>query len=335
MSGTGATATGQLLSAAQAQLKKVDIRSTVGKPQAMDSDGTLTLQTATGTHIYEVEVKTKLTANSAPILRGGDRRVLVAPYVSEPAAAILHRNRVQYVDTVGNMYLEAPGLLVDIRGRRQAPTEVKSAALRTFQGSGIRVLFSLLCAPESVAASYRSIAERSTASLGTVQKVLTELTEHGYLYNGQPRRLQRLGDLFDRWVEAYSINLWPKLVLGRFEAVNHNWWMSADLAGSEAQWGGETAARYLDTHLVPETAVIYATELPSRLIIANKLRKAHQDGNVEIRRRFWNFSSQSAEPTVPTPLVYADLLASGDPRQQEAADYLRKNNEALRRLINS
>jgi hypothetical protein len=140
-----------------------------------------------------------------------------------------------------------------------------------------------------------------------------------------------------RWVEAYAFDLWPRLTLGNFEASDPSWWTKADEAmrATDAQWGGETAAPLLNAHLRPGKAVIYALALPKQLIIDYRLRKSSADGNVEIRKRFWNFPGSRAQLTVPSPLIYADLIASGDPRQLEAAADLREHDELLRRLDHS
>jgi hypothetical protein len=55
------------------------------------------------------------------------------------------------------------------------------------------------------------------------------------------------------------------------------------------------------------------------MIIKQRLRKDPQ-GDVEILRRFWNFTTvdQRAD-VVPPLLVYADLLATGDERNTETA----------------
>jgi hypothetical protein len=42
------------------------------------------------------------------------------------------------------------------------------------------------------------------------------------------------------------------------------------------------------------------------------------NGNVEIYRRFWTFDGDQAG-LAPTPLVYADLMATGDGRCIETA----------------
>jgi hypothetical protein len=68
------------------------------------------------------------------------------------------------------------------------------------------------------------------------------------------------------------------------------------------------------------------------MIAEYRLRKAAGEGDVEVRQRFWHLDDRREELTVPTPLVYADLVASADPRQLEAAAHLRGHDDLLRRL---
>ena len=172
-------------------------------------------------------------------------------------------------------------------------------------------------------------------SLGTVSMVFHDLKRAGYLHTGdEGRQLHRVSQLFDRWVEAYGLDLFPRLSLGRFDSADANWWRNADEAmrAEGAQWGGELAAHLLNPQLRPATATLYANALPRRLILDHRLRKADGEGNVEVRQRFWTLARPSPRPIVPSTLIYADLVASGDPRQLEAAADLREHDDLLRRL---
>ena len=54
-------------------------------------------------------------------------------------------------------------------------------------------------------------------------------------------------------------------------------------------------------------------------MLKNRLRKVEQ-GNVEILTPFWNFDHEFANQGIAPPLlVYADLMATGDLRNIEAA----------------
>jgi alkylation response protein AidB-like acyl-CoA dehydrogenase len=84
----------------------------------------------------------------------------------------------------------------------------------------------------------------------------------------------------------------------------------------------------------PKRAVIYAAEVPKGLATEFRFRKSDGEGNVEVRQHFWHLPADLSL-TVPTPLIYADLVASADPRLAEAAADLRESDALLRPLDRS
>ena len=82
--------------------------------------------------------------------------------------------------------------------------------------------------------------------------------------------------------------------------------------------GGELAAATLTRHLRPETITRYGDKIPPRLLLDFKLRP-DRDGAVEFVKRFWAFEVDDEE-FVPLPLIYADLLITGDARCLETAN---------------
>jgi hypothetical protein len=302
-----------------------------------DEGNDLHLRFGDRTYVYEIQLKRKISPASAQVNRPsrGRRPLLVAPHVSDRVGEALREQGVNYVDSVGNMYLREDGLLLDVRGRRGPTTPLPGAhdrPLRAFKSSGLKVVFALLADPELVTVPYREIAQASGVSLGTVHWVLTELEVAGYATT-VPRQMYRTRTLFDRWVEAYTFDLWPRLTLARFDAPDPAWWTGADdaLRAAEAQWGGETAAHRLNPHLRPKRAIIYAPDVPKRLATEYRFRRSDGEGGVEVRQRFWHLPSDPSL-TVPTPLIYADLVAAADPRLAEAAVDLRESDALLQRL---
>jgi hypothetical protein len=85
--------------------------------------------------------------------------------------------------------------------------------------------------------------------------------------------------------------------------------------------GGEFAAARLTRRLRPGTATFYVQALDPKALLKLVL-KADKGGNVDFRRRFWNFPAEETQLT-PNLLVYADLLAIGDARCLETAQLLR------------
>ncbi len=327
----------KLLGSALAHLEEVGIAiADVCRSDGDPYDALLRLSLAGRTYIYEVQLRSKISPASAYVNRPspGRRSLLVAPHISNKVGEALRTHEVHYVDSVGNMYLRGDGLLLDVRGRRGPTTQpgTPGQPLRAFKQSGLKVVFALLADPDLVAAPYREIAQASGVSVGTVHWVLNELETAGYTTT-DPRRLHRTRHLLERWVEAYTFDLWPRLTLASFDAADPDWWRGADdaLRAEDAQWGGETAAHWLNSRLQPKRAIIYAPDIPKKLALDYRFRKAEGEGGVEIRQRFWHLPA-GPSLTVPTPLIYGDLAASGDPRLAEAASDLRKNDALLQRL---
>ena len=304
-------------------------------------DAVLEITTPAGTETYAVRtplrVSPGLAATTPP--SNDSRPLIVTEYIPEPVAESLRRQDVHYVDTAGNAYLRSQGFLLDIRGRprpnRPRPGD-RGRPLRAFRAKGLEVLFVLLADPDAIAGNYRNITRASAASLGTVHWVVKELEEAGYVAADGDRKLHRSRDLLSRWVEAYTLDLYPRLTLATFDAQDPMWWKTADEAmrANDAQWGGETAVHRTYKRLRPGRAIVYANTVPTRLATEYRFRKAPESGNVEVRQRFWTLASDRTDIVVPSPLIYADLVASGDPRQLEAAAHLREHDALLRRLDN-
>lgn len=183
----------------------------------------------------------------------------------------------------------------------------------------------------------RALAQAGGVSLGTAQMVVEELSAAGYLYQGvNGKVLARGGELLSRWAEAYSITLAPSLALAQFVAEDLSWWRSAEqsLSAEGIQVGGEAAGSILDPHLRPASLTLYAAELPVRLVARHRLARADGGGNVTVRHRFWRMPDDTGW-LVPAPLVYADFVSSGDPRQREHADRLSGLDDRLVELDRS
>jgi hypothetical protein len=102
--------------------------------------------------------------------------------------------------------------------------------------------------------------------------------------------------------------------------VQHTGWTEGvDLRPYDAFWGGEVAANRLLHQLVPQTATIYAKGTPKQIIAEYKMR-ADVNGDVEILNAFWNPQEvPTVGDVVPPILAYADLTATTDGRNLEAA----------------
>lgn len=251
--------------------------------------------------------------------------LLVTYYVTPPMAEKLRTLEQQFVDVAGNAYLEGPGVLVYVTGRKGEDLQGEPRPGRAFTTAGLKVLFALICDPELAGAPYRTIAAAAGVALGAVPPVLGDLRRQRYLLVGdKKRRLLTTRRLLDDWALAYARTLRAKTLAAIYFAPKFETWPDWELDPKQARWGGEPAANLLVGYLRPGVLTIYAHKLPPRLAVEQRLVAAGhltQERLVEVRRPFWGeaLKFEGQPKTVPPALVYADLLATGDARCIETA----------------
>lgn len=335
-----------LLARASEVLAKWGVSVSVGPADAEDSSLDLLLMLdagARGARRYPTVVKLsrldrqRATAMPLPSVRP---LLLLAPHVPDAAADVLSAREVQFIDGAGNVRLAWDGMSLDVRGYRPHATVAPrgdSSASRALTPSGVMVVFALLSWPEMVARPLREIATASGAAVGTVHAVMGALADAGYVYSSDVHSgLNRGGELLDRWAEAYAVRLARKLDLGSFSIADADRLgdLEESLLADGALIGGELAGSRVDANLRPTTATFYVDEIPSELVARFRLRRDAVDGTVHFRRRFWHPTASSAG-LVPSPLIYADLVSSGDPRQREHAERIRRTDDRLVQLDRS
>lgn len=273
---------------------------------------------------YTVELKRGLRPNALGAVihqleRLGEQGLLVADHVTPPMAEALRARGIPFIDAAGNAFLDQPPLFIWVKGEKPAaPATAGQPTGRAFQTSGLQVMFALICQPEWVALPYREIARRANVAHGTVGEAMAELIKLGYVAEMRGKRtLAQRERLLQQWAEFYPRTLRPRLLLGRYQAETLEWWTTIDPITYGAVLGGEPAGGRITGFLRPGTATFYAPKINPRLLVDLRLR-ADPRGNVEIYRRFWTFDTP--DPALaPEPLVYADLMATGDGRCMETA----------------
>ena len=286
---------------------------------------------------FKAEVKLRVNRTTIALLkqkidRAGEG-LLVTDYVNPELAEVMRDQGIFFIDAAGNAFIDATPLYIFVKGEK--PTEVGKAkpVKRVFKPGGLKLIFALLNNPGMEKATYRDMAKAANVALGTVDFVITELKELGFLIDmaKKGRQLRKTGQLLRRWVEAYPENLKPKLVQEKFRTDALHWWKDIKPADFDFFWGGEIAAAKLTGLLKPEKYTIYTDHLPGKLIYKFKFQK-DPNGNVEFVTPFWTFGWELAEKKVVPPLlIYADLMATGDARAIEAAEIIYDTH--LTRLI--
>ena len=269
--------------------------------------------------------------------------MLVADYVNPNMADRLKAANIQFIDALGNAYVNTPPTYFFIKGHKPTERAAKTATNRAFDTTGLKVVFAFLCNPHLVNSPYRDIAHIAGVALGTVGWVVAGLKDAGFLIDRgtkRGRRLTNLQKLLDRWAEAYPEKLKPKLTVGEFVAKDPNWWKALDIEKYSAYWGGEVAAAIYTDYLQPQIATVYLPKnVGNKLFADAQLRKliertGNEAGLVEIYRPFWP-RQQLEKPELPNDtlrpglvhpvLAYADLLTTGDTRNLETAEIIYEN----------
>lgn len=288
---------------------------------------------------FTAALRLGLERESMPLLLFGQK-------VSEKSAASLRDAGIDYLDAAGNAHIAFGKVFIDVRGRRprSSPTLGRSVERWTgverqphrpanlFSPRRAQVVFCLLVWPELAGAGIREIARSSGVSLGQAHESLKALEEFGYLVGGKTRRIVSSPELFEHWVAAYRVGLGPSLALADYRGDLPDF--HATDPAAQVWVSGESAVPEL---LRPATLTIYVDELDRRLPLRNRWR-ADARPNVFVRRKFWSAPDHDDHRDVvgrlvaPWLLVYADLQASGDARQREAAAQLWERHVGLQQV---
>jgi hypothetical protein len=282
------------------------------------------LKIATDKDEREIYINLKPTLHSSSIgqlaleHKGMGRPTMVATeYVSPEQASKLKELGILFFDAYGNAFIKDEGLYIFVSRKQPVRATAVVKPPRLFYAAGLKLLFGLLSCEGLIAKTYREISTATGVSLGTVNWVMEDLVKYGYLINQDEmnRSLINKEELIRRWVEAYPVNLRPKILLDRFRAADNRWWEKVDIKALGACWGGEVGAATLTNYLKPHVVTIYADSLLPQLQLVHSLRR-DKDGEVEMLQKFWMFPT---EQTAPPLLIYADLLTSAIDRNLETA----------------
>ena len=300
-------------------------------------DGCLRVGKGDAQTTYAVEAKRTLTpatlgAAAAQMRHAAEVTrlpgLLVTDCFSTPMAEKLRGQKQPFADAAGNAYLESPGLLVYVTGRKLKDKPVAATRGKAFTNAGLKVQFALICNPALAEAPHRVIAAAAGVALGAIPAVLADLQQAGHvLGQGKQRRLNATKRFLDAWALDYARRLRPKTLRATYATSSFDAWEHWEIDPAQALWGGEPAARLLVQHLRPGVLTLYAEKMPARLLVAQRMVNASAalaDGRVvELRKPFWGTLPADGPPgIVPPALVYADLLATGDGRCLETAEMI-------------
>lgn len=283
--------------------------------------GTLTLVDDTASHDFPAVASATLSTPSLALLPHDASTVLLTQHVAAARADALHRHGwAGYADAAGNASLRAPGLFLEVTGRRSS-RPARASATAPFTRAGLPVTFALLVAADNGQQRIvqRDLAAESGASVGTVNRVIRALRERTPPMLDENTRLLRPEALQNEWVAAYATaqpGTWPE---ERF--ISAIWKTPSDLLRAElpsgALLGSELAAVRLGASLRPAEALLHVPpEERGDVIRRGRLRHA-EDGPIRLRPTFWATPPAGHRGVAPRPLLAADLLLEDDPRLDE------------------
>lgn len=254
------------------------------------------------------------------------RTYLVASrYITPNAKNLLNEARVNYIDSGGNISLILGRSVIKIEGRYVKPPS-ENYKNRAFTKVGAKLIYVLLQNPDLINATYRSLSELSTCSLGSISKIIDHLKQEHFVIKLPDKKLKlaRTDQLLEYWIQALRNQLLPSILVGRYSFIEN--WKTVNLQKEQTNtlWGGEPAASLLSHNLQPENQSLF-TSLEAREIQKKLKLTPNPAGALFIYKKFWNGNHQIDQRALANPLlIYAQLIASGDSRNIEVATEIKK-----------
>ncbi len=293
------------------------------------------LKTQLMTHLKESGSKHGSIAKLIESVEGANNLV-IGDYISEEEGELLRDANINYLDNVGNAYINLPPVYVFIQGKKPRDDFALNKEAKLFTETGLRVIFALLLDDEMLNASYRKIADHAGVSMGTIGWVLREIKNQGFTKHNKSRYAWRKkSKLVKKWVEEYPL-FRSKFSMGVYYTQDPYWWQSLDYAKYEAILGGEVsissnefikgfkpkgAELFIGKH--KHQALIRDLDLIPEQEIERLGPKVANKGlvRIELLNKFWGSEDSMAiyNPKVPPLLTYASLLDSWDPVRREVA----------------
>ncbi len=289
-------------------------------------DKVLQMEVNNKTVQYCVEIKNNVTrANIGLIVQQKEKLptplLLVANHINEFIAEHLKENKIEFIDTAGNAFINQPPFYVFIKGNRPNEKFRNIQKGQAFRPTGLRVIFTFLCCPDLINKTYRDIARAAGVALGNIGWVITDLKNNGFILDmgKRGRKLVQKEQLLNRFVEEYPRRLRQQLLIGRYTG-QPDWYQEKNIHTEYALWGGELAAAKLTKYLKPQNITVYIKHRHlNDFLLQNRLKKDIY-GEIEILKYFWKQTDVNENKDLVHPiLIYADLMATANQRNIETA----------------
>ena len=280
--------------------------------------------------------KNEVRPHNVPIIlnmQSQNPLLITAKYITPKAKKQLKANKMNYLDSYGNAYIELPQLKVYTERGNGKP--VIPDTTKVFTQAGAQLIFQLLQGKEEVNETVRRLAHISSISLGSVSKIMNGLFDEGFLVqwnNDKKYQLIRKEELLDRWIPILNEKVLPNYRVGTYSftgELEENW--EDQFLRPNVWWAGEPGAALLTNYLHPEKYTLFTTFSKQEILTTLKL-VPNPNGKITIYRPFWGNTSvvsiinpddiTKAKNTVNPLIIYAQLIHSGDPRNIETAQII-------------
>lgn len=263
--------------------------------------------------------------------------ILVFDFVSDELAEYCKSNKINYLDSAGNAYINSKKLIVFIEGRQANKHKVK--AKRIFQKTGLKLLFEFFRKPSLMNKPYRFISEYVEISTASVGNLIEELQDENYLMEiGGEKKFNHIERLVLKWVFSYTELLKPKLHRGYFKLLDPGKIekIIQNSPNKGLYFSGEYAASFssLRDYVKPSNLILYTDLRISELARDYGIVPVSKSTNaqLELLEPFWNksFEDKTGKELKAQPLlvhdliIYADLLDTKNPRSVEIAEQMFK-----------
>lgn len=264
----------------------------------------------------------------------GNHNLVICDYINEEESELLRDANINYLDNVGNAYINLPPVYVFIQGKKPRDNFALTKAAKLFTETGLKVIFVLLTNSDLLNGSYRKIADHAGVSMGTIGWVLRELKNQDFIRHSKSRfAWAKRPKLIKKWVEEYP-EFRRKFSLGVYYTQDPHWWQGLDYDKYQAVLGGEVSADEKVSGFKPKNAELFIGRHKKAMLIRDLDLIPEQEierlgatvkgkglVKIELLNKFWGAEQEAkfADPIVPSLLTYASLLDSWDPIKREVA----------------
>lgn len=301
-----------------------------------DVDGLLTIRSSIDSVNYAYTIQPDVTANSIKLViryfkllkeKFTHKLILITRYLSDSIIEQLLHENIEFIDSLGNIYIDSSAAYIIIRGKR--PVKVKPLSQGQITPLSFKVMYNLLKNPEILALPLKELADATETTLVAITNTLKNLYKLGYIMRqpGGGYRIANYMKLFERWEIGYIEILRPKLLIENFTFTKEDKFSELaeniiNLASSDNFLiGGELGAALATSYLLPQSATLHVTN--NYHLIAAKLKlKPDKKGTITFLTQFGkqNYGAYHQGTYIADPLlIHAELMTESDDRLEETA----------------